>query len=83
MGFRISRDLTSGRETAPGVKKNFLNLLCGDVGKPFEKLGDSRAAFEILEERLNRDTRPLEKPGTADLSRDAFHCRAFLPIKHA
>ena len=54
-----------------------LNLLTGNAWKPFEKIINTGTVFEVFEERLNRNSRAFERPGTTDLPGVAFHGGAF------
>src|SRR5262249_54323796 len=59
-----------------------LDLLARYARKPFQKLVNPRAAFEVFEQRLHGHAGTLEQPGTADLSWRAFHRWTLAPIKH-
>jgi hypothetical protein len=71
------RRLLRGFETTLGVIENGIDLVPGDSRKPFQEFLNCRAALDILEQRLYRDARVLEKPGAADLSRNSLYCSAF------
>jgi hypothetical protein len=59
-----------------------LNLFTRHAGEPLQKIINSRTIFEVLEQRLDRDTCTFEQPFTADFSRGAFYGRTLAPIKH-
>src|SRR5438105_3491143 len=59
-----------------------LDLLGRHAGKPFEKIVNICAAFEVLEQRLNRHARAFEQPFAADLSRNSFDRGATAPVQH-
>lgn len=61
-------------QTAFGVPQNKLDLLPSNTGKPFEEFIDPRAAFEVFEQRPDRDSGRFEYPLAADFIRRAFHC---------
>jgi hypothetical protein len=58
------------------------NLFTRHAGEPLQKIINSRTIFEVLEQRLDRDTCTFEQPFTADFSRGAFYGRTLAPIKH-
>lgn len=62
--------------------ENRFNMLAGHPGKPFEKLVNSRAVFQILEQRLHRNARPLEEPDAADLTWHTFYRWTVAPVDH-
>ena len=72
----------SNCEAFAGEFQNGFDLLFRHAGKPFEKLADRRAVFEIVEERLNRDPRAAKSPRAADLAGRAFNHRTLTPIEH-
>ena len=49
------------------------DLRLRDARKPFEKFADRRAVFEVVEQRLHRDARAVEKPSAADLAGHTFN----------
>lgn len=57
-------------------------MLTSDAGKPLQELCDRRAAFEILEQCMDRHSRALEYPGPTDLPGIPFDRRALGPIEH-
>jgi len=69
-------------QAALGVFKHGLDLLSGYAGEPFEKIIHTRAILEILEERLDRNSRALKQPGAADLPRFPLHSRTMIPVEH-
>ena len=68
---------------APGsVLQHQIHVLAGYTGKPFHELVDRGTAFEIREERGNRNSSSEENPRSADLLRVTFDSRASCPIEH-
>lgn len=65
-----------------GVLENGFDMLSGHPGKPSQKVVHARSAFEVLEQGLDRHTRSLEEPSTADLCRIPFNRRTLTPIEH-
>ena len=59
-----------------------LDLYARDTFEPFEKIIHRCAAFKILKQRRHRHPRAFEKPGSADLSRNALDRRTVAPIQH-
>jgi hypothetical protein len=64
------------------VGKNSFDLLASDAGEPFQKIRDRRPTLDILEKRSHRNSRSLEKPGSADLPRNSFDGGTLSPIQH-
>ena len=56
-----------------GVIENSLDLLACDAGKPFQKLIDGRAAFDVLEQGVHRHARASKYPGATKLAGNALH----------
>ncbi|MGH7844200.1 MAG: hypothetical protein ACREQW_03385 [Candidatus Binatia bacterium] len=69
-------------QTAFRVAEDKLHLFTRHAGEPRQKIINSRAVFEVLEQRLDRHTCAFEQPFTANLSRDAFDGRTLAPIEH-
>ena len=61
----IGSTAISDGEALIGKFQNRFRLLPGHAGKPFDKLADGCAAFEILEERPHRDARAAKQPRPA------------------
>jgi hypothetical protein len=64
------------------MAQNSRDLLARDAGKPFQKIIHPRAIFEVLKQRLNRNTGIFEQPHTADFPRNSLNRRTLTPIKH-
>ena len=65
------------------MAQNSRDLLARYAGEPFQKIIHSRAIFEVLEQRLNRNTGTFEQPCTAYFPRNSLNRRTLTPIKHA
>ena len=50
--------------------------------KPFEKIVDSGATFEVFKKRANGNASVFKNPRSADLFWTAFHDRAIIPVEH-
>ena len=70
------------RQTSLRVPEHQLYLFARHAAKPLQKIIDSRAVFEVLEQCLDRHPRPFEQPFATDFSRHAFNGRTLTPIKH-
>ena len=66
-------------QTSLSVSEHQLHLFARHAGKPLQKIIDSRAVFEVLEQCLDRHPRPFEQPFAADFSRHAFNGRTLTP----
>ena len=69
-------------KTRLGVIEHGFDLMSFHSFKPFEEFLDRRAALQILEQRRDRHSRTLEKPGTADFSGNTLNLFACTPIDH-
>lgn len=68
--------------TTCGVLQDRTHLLDRDAGKPFHKIADRSAIFEILEQGRDWNPRPAKDPGTAHAVHVALHSGACTPIDH-
>jgi hypothetical protein len=64
------------------MPQNGFGLLASHAGEPCDKIVESGAVFQILEECLHWNACPLENPGAADFTRNSLDDRTLLPIKH-
>ena len=71
------------RQAARRVFKHGLDLGACDPGKPLQKLIDTGPVLEVLEQRPDRDPRPLEDPHATDLLGIPLHRLTLGPLEHA
>jgi hypothetical protein len=64
------------------VLKHGYSHFPGNPGKPGKEIIDPSAAFKILEQRFNWDSRTAKYPGAANPVRIALHRGARRPIQH-
>src|SRR5688572_15161210 len=81
---RIFTSAVSGvDEAALGVLQYGLDLVARHARKPRQKIIHGGSALQILEKRLHRDTRALEKPDPADFPRKPLHGGTLRPVEHS
>lgn len=67
---------------ASGVLEHRVDLLPRDARKPPQELLDGRAAFQVLEQRADRNAGAAKQPGPAHLGGISLDSRAGAPVKH-
>jgi hypothetical protein len=77
-----STEFSGAGQAVLGVTQHSFNLFASYTGKPFEKVIDTSAVFEICEQRLDRNPSAYKNPRSADLLRRPFDRRASAPVKH-
>lgn len=69
-------------QTLSRVFQDSLDLRTCHAGEPLKELLDRRSAFQIFEQRLDRNTRTSESPGPTHLVGSALHRVATAPVEH-
>src|SRR5262249_50991000 len=69
-------------QTSLRVPQHKLHLFSRHAGKPLQEVIDSRAVFEVLEQRPDWYASGFEHPFATDFSGYAFNSRTLTPIKH-